>query len=116
MKSAHVAPRAHGNGQLLLKATVHWVGTQAALAQTHMLAPALIGRDAEMREAIYDDLTRPRKNTRKMKMGPYKTTAFLIGGNVDDADYNALMEGVQSFIDQPGERDVPVSQVFTPAP
>ena len=23
----------------------------------------------------------------------------------DDADYNALMEGVQSFIDQPGERD-----------
>ena len=28
----------------------HWVGTQAALAQTHMLAPALIGRDAEMRE------------------------------------------------------------------
>jgi len=33
----------------------------------------------------------------------------------DDADYNALMEGVQSFIDQPGERDVPVSQVFTPA-
>ena len=29
MKSAHVAPRAHGNGQLLLKATVHWVGTQA---------------------------------------------------------------------------------------
>ena len=34
----------------------------------------------------------------------------------DDADYNALMEGVQSFIDQPGERDVPVSQVFTPAP
>jgi len=33
----------------------------------------------------------------------------------DDADYNALMEGVQSFIDQPGERDVPVSEVFTPA-
>ncbi len=28
----------------------HWVGTQAALAQTHMLAPALIGRDAKMRE------------------------------------------------------------------
>ena len=33
----------------------------------------------------------------------------------DDADYNKLMEDVQSFIDQPGERDVPVSQVFTPA-
>ena len=28
----------------------HWVGTQAALAQTHILAPALIGRNAKMRE------------------------------------------------------------------
>ena len=33
----------------------------------------------------------------------------------EDASYNTLMQGVESFIDQPGERDVPVSQVFTPA-
>ena len=34
----------------------------------------------------------------------------------EDASYNTLMQGVESFIEQPGERDVPVSQVFTPAP
>ncbi|HEX6141855.1 MAG TPA: enolase C-terminal domain-like protein, partial [Geminicoccaceae bacterium] len=36
----------------------HWVGTPAAMAQTCMLAPHLIGRDPEAREAIYDDLKR----------------------------------------------------------
>ena len=33
----------------------------------------------------------------------------------DDPKYNALMKSVQEFIDSPGERDVPVSKVFTPA-
>ena len=33
----------------------------------------------------------------------------------DDPKYNALMKSVQEFIDSPGERDVPVSHVFTPA-
>ena len=36
----------------------HWVGTPAALAQTLMLAPHLLGRDPDAREAIYDDLKR----------------------------------------------------------
>lgn len=32
-----------------------------------------------------------------------------------DKDYNALMESVQRFIDAPGERDILVSEVFTPS-
>ncbi len=36
----------------------HWVGTPATLGQMQMLAPNLIGRDAEERELIYDDLKR----------------------------------------------------------
>ena len=36
----------------------HWVGTQASLGQTIMLAPHLLGRNAEHREVIYDDLKR----------------------------------------------------------
>mmetsp|Transcript_75501 Transcript_75501/g.125891 ORF Transcript_75501/g.125891 Transcript_75501/m.125891 type:complete len:569 (-) Transcript_75501:750-2456(-) len=32
-----------------------------------------------------------------------------------DAEYGALMEHVQEFVDAPGERDVAVSEVFTPA-
>ncbi|KAL1520344.1 hypothetical protein AB1Y20_021934 [Prymnesium parvum] len=31
----------------------------------------------------------------------------------NDKDYNALMEAVQHFIDDPKSRDVPVSQVFS---
>jgi len=34
----------------------------------------------------------------------------------DDADYNALMEGVQSFIDQPGERDLDPTPTPNPNP
>src|SRR6516165_1529713 len=36
----------------------HWVGTPAALAQTVMLAPHLLGKKPEHRELIYDDLKR----------------------------------------------------------
>ncbi len=36
----------------------HWVGTPSTLGQIQMLAPNLIGRDPEAREAIYDDLKR----------------------------------------------------------
>ncbi len=36
----------------------HRVGTRVALAQTLMLAPNLLGRDAEEREGIYDDFKR----------------------------------------------------------
>ena len=33
----------------------------------------------------------------------------------DDADYNKLMRDVEVFVSAPGDRDVPVSAVFTPA-
>lgn len=36
----------------------HWGGSPAALAQTLMLAPFLVGRNPEQREQIYDDLKR----------------------------------------------------------
>ena len=48
----------------------HWVGTQAALGQTVMLAPHLLGRDAEQREAIYDDLKRELRAYDHMGHGP----------------------------------------------
>ena len=34
----------------------------------------------------------------------------------DDADYNALMEGVQSFIDQPGAPPPSPTATLTPSP
>jgi len=48
----------------------HWVGTGAALGQTVMLAPHLLGRDPEHREAIYDDLKRECRAYDHMGHGP----------------------------------------------
>jgi L-alanine-DL-glutamate epimerase-like enolase superfamily enzyme len=48
----------------------HWVGTHAALGQTVMLAPHLLGRNAEHRELIYDDLKRELRAYDHMGHGP----------------------------------------------
>lgn len=48
----------------------HWVGSPAAVAQTKMLAPKLIGRDAAEREGIYDDLKRELRQFDHMGHGP----------------------------------------------
>ncbi len=48
----------------------HWVGTQAALGQTLMLAPHLLGRNPEHRELIYDDLKRELRAYDHMGHGP----------------------------------------------
>jgi L-alanine-DL-glutamate epimerase-like enolase superfamily enzyme len=47
-----------------------WVGTAAALGQTLMLAPHLIGRNPEHRELIYDDLKRELRHYDRMGYGP----------------------------------------------
>ena len=48
----------------------HWVGTKAALAQSLMMAPNLIGRDPEQREGIFDDLKREFRQYDHMGHGP----------------------------------------------
>lgn len=48
----------------------HWVGSAAALGQTKMLAPKLLGRHAEHREGLYDDLKRELRQFDHMGHGP----------------------------------------------
>jgi L-alanine-DL-glutamate epimerase-like enolase superfamily enzyme len=48
----------------------HWVGTPAALAQSIMLAPHLLGRNPEHREEMYDDLKRELRAYDHMGHGP----------------------------------------------
>ena len=48
----------------------HWVGTPAALAQSAMLGPHLLGRNPEHREEIYDDLKRELRAYDHMGHGP----------------------------------------------
>ncbi len=58
----------------------HWVGTPAALAQTLMLAPHLLGRDPDAREAIYDDLKREVRAYDHMGHGPLDIALWDLAG------------------------------------
>lgn len=48
----------------------HWVASPSALGQTLMLAPLLLGREAEQRQGIYDDLKREARQFDHMGHGP----------------------------------------------
>ena len=48
----------------------HWVASPSALGQTLMLAPLLLGRHAEQREGIWDDLKREARQFDHMGHGP----------------------------------------------
>ena len=58
----------------------HWVGTPSALGQVQMLAPNLIGRDAEQRELIYDDLKREIRAYDHMGHGPLDIALWDLAG------------------------------------
>lgn len=69
----------------------HWVGTQAALGQTIMLAPHLLGRDPEHREAIYDDLKRELRAYDHMGHGPLDIALWDLVGRKYGASVAAML-------------------------
>ncbi|HEX4951471.1 MAG TPA: hypothetical protein VFZ34_32735 [Blastocatellia bacterium] len=58
----------------------HWVGTLATLGQMQMLAPNLLGRDAEQRALIYDDLKREVRAYDHMAHGPLDIALWDLAG------------------------------------
>jgi L-alanine-DL-glutamate epimerase-like enolase superfamily enzyme len=58
----------------------HWVGTPSTLGQVRMLAPNLLGRDAETRELIYDDLKREVRAYDHMGHGPLDIALWDLAG------------------------------------
>lgn len=58
----------------------HWVGTPGALGQTLMLAPHLLGRDPDRREAIFDDLKREIRAYDHMGHGPLDIALWDLAG------------------------------------
>jgi len=69
----------------------HWVGTQSALGQTLMLAPTLLGRDPEHREAIYDDLKREARAYDHMGHGPLDIALWDLFGRKYNASVATLL-------------------------
>jgi L-alanine-DL-glutamate epimerase-like enolase superfamily enzyme len=71
----------------------HWVGTHAALGQTNMLAPYLLGRDAEHREAIYDDLKRELRAYDHMGHGPLDIALWDLVGKKYGMSVGTMLGG-----------------------
>jgi L-alanine-DL-glutamate epimerase-like enolase superfamily enzyme len=71
----------------------HWVGSPSALGQTMMLAPYLIGREAEEREGIYDDLKREARQFDHMGHGPIDIALWDLAGKKLGASVSELLGG-----------------------
>jgi L-alanine-DL-glutamate epimerase-like enolase superfamily enzyme len=69
----------------------HWVGSSSALGQTLMLAPSLIGREAEEREGIYDDLKRVARQFDHMGHGPLDIALWDLAGKKLGASVSELL-------------------------
>ena len=71
----------------------HWVGTHAALGQTIMLAPHLLGRNPEHRELIYDDLKRELRAYDHMGHGPLDIALWDLAGKYYQTPIYRLLGG-----------------------
>jgi L-alanine-DL-glutamate epimerase-like enolase superfamily enzyme len=71
----------------------HWVGSASALGQTLMLAPYLLGREAEEREGIFDDLKREGRQFDHMGHGPLDIALWDLAGKKLGAPVHELLGG-----------------------
>jgi L-alanine-DL-glutamate epimerase-like enolase superfamily enzyme len=90
------AVRVTTSDDLVGEYVTHWVGTPAALAQTRMLAPHLIGRDPEHREQIYDDLKRELRAYDHMGHGPLDIALWDWAGRKYGVPAARLLGGFRS--------------------
>jgi L-alanine-DL-glutamate epimerase-like enolase superfamily enzyme len=71
----------------------HWVGGRAALGQTLALAPNLVGRDADRREQVWDDLKRELRQYDHMGHGPLDIALWDLAGRRLGASVSRLLGG-----------------------
>jgi len=74
----------------------HWVASGSALGQTLMLAPYLLGREAEQRELIFDDLKRQARQFDHMGHGPLDIALWDLAGKKFGASVSELLGGYRS--------------------
>lgn len=72
---------------------MHWVGTKAALAQTLLLAPNLLGRDPEEREGIFDDFKRELRQYDHMGHGPIDIALWDLAGRKYGCSVSKMLGG-----------------------
>ena len=96
VKASRYAVRILTDDGLAGEYVTHWVGTPAAMAQTLMLAPHLIGRDPEAREQIYDDLKRELRAYDHMGHGPIDIALWDLAGKKYGASVSKLLGGFRT--------------------
>jgi L-alanine-DL-glutamate epimerase-like enolase superfamily enzyme len=73
-----------------------WGGTRPALAQTITLAPLLLGRNADHREQIYDDLKRELRQYDHYGHGPLDIALWDLAGKKFGASVSQLLGGYRT--------------------
>jgi L-alanine-DL-glutamate epimerase-like enolase superfamily enzyme len=96
IKASRYAVRIQTDDGLAGEYVTHWVGTPAAMAQSLMLAPHLLGRDAEAREAIYDDLKRELRAYDHMGHGPLDIALWDLAGKKYGCSVSRLLGGFRT--------------------
>lgn len=76
----------------------HWVGSQAAMAQTLTLAPLLIGRNADERIGIYEDLKREIRQLDHMGHGPLDIALWDLAGKKLGVSVSQLLGGYRKSL------------------
>ncbi|MDE0303599.1 MAG: hypothetical protein OXI87_01760 [Albidovulum sp.] len=74
----------------------HYVGTKSAHAQSLMLAPMLLGRDAEAREGLYDDMKRELRQYDHMGHGPLDIALWDLAGKKYGTSVSRLLGGYRN--------------------
>ena len=74
----------------------HWCATDSTFAQACMLAPKLIGRHAEERESIYDDLKRELRQFDHMGHGPIDIALWDWFGKKHNCSVKDLLGGYKN--------------------
>jgi L-alanine-DL-glutamate epimerase-like enolase superfamily enzyme len=97
----------------------HWVGTPSSFAQANMLAPHLLGRDPDAREAIWQDLRREVRAYDHMGHGPLDIALWDLAGRRRGVSVSRLLGGFRDRLptyassyhgqDEPGGLDSPAA-------
>jgi L-alanine-DL-glutamate epimerase-like enolase superfamily enzyme len=74
----------------------HWVGTPSSFAQASMLAPHLLGRDPDAREAIWQDLKREVRAYDHMGHGPLDIALWDLAGRRRGVSVVRLLGGFRT--------------------
>lgn len=96
LKARRIAVRIRAKDGASGMYVTHWVGTPSTHGQMLMLAPNLLGRDAEQRALIYDDLKREARAYDHMGHGPLDIALWDLAGRKYGTSVSRMIGGYRT--------------------